>query len=78
MSGFTINDKSKLVHIFPENMDEKTQLKSQVAFSENFEGSLTLDGTTLQCRSKHLQNLLAVLNNLNIKICACITDYADV
>ena len=35
----TINDKSKLVYIFPENMDEKTQIKYEIAISENFEWS---------------------------------------
>ena len=84
----TINDKSKLVYIFPENMDEKTQIKYEIAISENFEWSLTLYGRALQRTNKHLQDLPTVLNDLNIqsfvnyllslKICAGITDYADV
>ena len=66
----------------------KPKLNTKFAISENFEWSLTLYGRALQRTNKHLQDLPTVLNGLNIqsfvnyllslKICADITDYADV
>ena len=84
----TINDKSIPVYIFPVNMDEKIQIKYEVAISDNFEWSLKLYGTALQHSNKHLKELPTVLKDLKIKsfvdymlslkICTGIADYADV
>ena len=63
----TINDKSKLVYIFPVNMDEKTQIKCVVAISKNLEWSLKLYRTALQYSNKHLQDFPTVLNDLKIQ-----------
>ena len=67
-------------------MNEKTQIKYEVAITENFEWSLTLYGTALQFTNKYLQDLPIVLNDLNIqtfvnyvlslKTCGNNTDYA--
>lgn len=67
-------------------MNEKTQVKYEVAITENFEWSLTLYGTALQFTNKYLQDLPIVLNDLNIhtfvnnvlslKTCGSNTDYA--
>ena len=74
--------------IFPEHIDEKTQIKYEVAISENFKWSLAFSGAALQHSNKHLQDLPTVLNDLNIqsfvdyilslKFCAGITDYVNV
>ena len=74
--------------IFPEHIDEKTQIKYEVAISENFKWSLAFSGAALQHSNKHLQDLPTVLNDLNIqsfvdyilslKFCTGITDYVNV
>ena len=74
--------------IFPEHIDEKTQIKYEVAISENFKWSLAFSGAALQHNNKHLQDLPTVLNDLNIqsfvdyilslKFCTGITDYVNV
>ena len=73
---------------FPEHIDEKTQIKYEVAISENFKWSLAFSGAALQHSNKHLQDLPTVLNDLNIqsfvdyilslKFCTGITDYVNV
>ena len=55
-----------VMYIFPENIDEKTQIKYKVVIGENFEWSLTLYATALQRSNKYLQDLPTVLNGLNI------------
>ena len=55
------------MYIFPENIDEKTQIKYKVVIGENFEWSLTLYATALQRSNKYLQDLSTVLNGLNIQ-----------
>ena len=42
------------MYIFPENIDEKTKIKYEVAISDNFKWSLTLYGTALERCNKHL------------------------
>ena len=76
------------VYIFPVNMDEKTQIRDEVAISENLEWSLKLYVAALQYNRKHLQDFPTVLNDLKIqsfvdyilslKNCRGIGDYADV
>ena len=56
-----------VMYIFPENIDEKTQIKYKVVIGENFEWSLTLYATALQRSNKYLQDLSTVLNGLNIQ-----------
>ena len=48
----TINDKSKLMSIFPEHIDEKTQIKYEVVISENCKWSLAFSGAALQHSNK--------------------------
>ena len=74
--------------IFPEHIDEKTQIKYEVVISENCKWSLAFSGAALQHSNKHLQDLPTVLNDLNIqsfvdyilslKFCTGITDYVNV